>query len=299
MSPKTHGAPSSGSAEDEALLRATQKLEAARARGSSGDLALALIEEARAQWAHGDKDDAVMTVDEAISRTRRAFGPDDRHYAEALELGAEIAEGAGMPNAADARYRAALELLEGEGVTDTLLLSALHHHGTFRRDRGDLEAAMRAFVSVVERVGASGEREGLPFAAMSMTELGRIALDEGKDGEARTLGDRALELWLELKQARRFEVADAMALVGAAALRQSDFEPAAAFLETACEIYGGCTVDVRARNATAATGLARALEGLGKREEARRGYERALDLFREGDAARVEIEQRILELSRG
>lgn len=283
---------------DEALALASQRLKEARKAADDATLAEALLDEARAEWAHGDRDDAVMTVDEAISKARRGFGPKDPRYAEALEVGAEIAAEAGMPNAADARFRSAIDILEGAGIRGDQLLHALYHHGLFRRAQGDVDGAVRALVAVLDPEHGREGRGSARYVAMALTALGSLSLEAGAVAEARALGDRALELWVEVGQARRFEVADGMTVVGVAALRQGDAETAAEFLATACEIYAKCKVDVHPRHAEAATAYARALEALGRPDDARRGFERALDLYREGDPARLTLEQRILELSR-
>lgn len=283
---------------DEALKLATARWKAASASGDEASEADALLDEARAQFAHGDREDAVMTVDEAIFKARRTFGAADARYAAALELGAEIAAEAEMPSTADARFRAAIEVLEAGGVAGAPLLHALYHHGLFRRTRNDVEGAVRAYAAVVERARDADDRAVLPSLAMALAGLGTIALEAGRDAEARALGDRALEAWLAVGQARRFEVADAMVVVGTAALRLGDAAPAAQFLETAREIYRGCKVDVRARHAAAATDHARALEALGRMEDARTAYREALGLYREGQPERMSVEQRLLELAR-
>lgn len=281
---------------DEALALATERLKAARTTGDDAGLAAALVDEARAQLAHGDRDDAVMTVDEAISKARRASGPSDPGYADALELGAEIAAAAGMPNAADARFRAAVEVLERAGVTGAPLVKALFHHGLFRLDQGDMEAAARALSRVVELgTGAKGAER---YAAMALTEMGFAVLAAGQDGEARALGDRALEILLALGKARRFEVADGMTVVGIAALGQGEPRVAADFLEPACEIYRGCKTDVRARHALALRHYGLALAALGKVDVARAALRGAIGLYREGSAERLSIEQDLLDLAR-
>ncbi len=284
---------------DEALALAHGELSAARATDDDARLACALVDEACAQLAHGDRDDAVMTVDEAISKARRTFGAQDARYAEALELGAEVAAASGMPHSADARFRAAIEILETAAIGGPALAHALYHHGAFRRAQGDAAGAGRAFVTVLQQVGKQNDARSLSFAAMALTALGELALEAGRDEEARKLGDRALELWLEVGQARRFEVGDAMTLVGRAALRERDLAVAEDFLATAIRVYQGCKIDVRARHAVAATAHAHALDALGRKPEALAAFERALDLYREGDPARMDIEQRILELAKG
>jgi tetratricopeptide (TPR) repeat protein len=283
---------------DDALARATARLQESKASGDAAAQAAALLDEACAQRAHGDNDDAVITVDDAIWNARRTFGAKDPRYAEALELGAEIAADAGMPNAADARFRAAIEVLEGSGVRGHALAHAMYHHALFRRSCGDIDGAVRALLGALERSRETSDADAAPIEAMALTALGSIALDAGRHTEARELGARALEIWVHLRQARRFEVADAMALVGRAALRQNDARAAADFLEPACEIYRLCKVDVRERHATAARDYARALDALGRKEDARAAYRRALDLYCEGDEHRMEIEQRLLELAR-
>lgn len=282
---------------DQALELATARLKAAR-EGDDASLAIVLLDEARAQWAHGDRDDALMTVDEAISKARRTFGPTDARYAEALEFGAELAAAEGMPNAAAARFRAAIEILQQVDIRGETLMHALLHHGEFRQTQGDTDGAARAFADVLDRARSVKDPAALPLAAKAFTALGALALEAGRNADARALGDRALEVWLQVGQARRFEVADGMCLVGTAALRQGEAETAAEFLETACRIYRSCTVDVRARHATAAAEYARALDALGRTADAHAAYLGALDLFREGSDARIAIEERLLELAK-
>ncbi|MBL9028160.1 MAG: tetratricopeptide repeat protein [Myxococcales bacterium] len=281
---------------DEALSLASLHLKAARATGDDAALAEALLEEARAQLAHGDRDEAVMTVDEAISRARRSYGHQSARYAEALELGAEIAAAAAMPNAAEARFEGSIEILEKVGVAGAALAHALLHHGLFRLSEGDADGAVRAFAGVLERtVDAPGAE---PFVAQAFVEMGFLALAAGRDPNARALGDRALEILLALGKARRFEVADGMTLVGIAALRQGEPEVAIEFLAPACEIYRGCKVDVRVRHGAAQHHLGLALAAAGKIEEARAALRAAIDLYREGSDERLLIEQRLLELAR-
>ena len=62
---------------DEALQRAHAGLAVANTSGDPAAHAVALVDEARAEWAHGDRDAAVTSVDEAIWRARRTFGPSD------------------------------------------------------------------------------------------------------------------------------------------------------------------------------------------------------------------------------
>lgn len=178
---------------DAALALATKRLAEARSGGDDASLALALIDDARAQMAHGDRDEAVMTVDEAISRARKGLGPKDARYAEALELGGEIAAAASMPNAADARFRAAIEVLESAGIAGAPLAHALLHHGLFRRSQGDAVGAVRAFSAVVTRAGEDPEARA--FGATALTEMGFVVLDEGQVASAREVGDRALEVF--------------------------------------------------------------------------------------------------------
>jgi tetratricopeptide (TPR) repeat protein len=285
-----------GGRVDEALALAAEHLKAARAAGDDAALAEALVDEARAQLAHGDRDEAVMTVDEAISKARRSCGPTDPRYAEALEVGAEVAAAADMPNAADARFRSAVEVLEKAGVTGAPLAHALLHHGLFRLDRGDVDAAVRAFSQVLERASRAPGAER--FAAMALTEMAFVALAAGRDAQARALGDRALEILLALGKARRFEVADGMTAVGIAALRQGEPGVAADFLQPACEIYRGCTTDVLVRHAVAQHHYGIALAAIGRKEEARAALRAAIGLYREGSDERLEIEQELLELAR-
>lgn len=281
---------------DDALALASRRLADARAGGDDAMLAEALVTEARAQLAHGDRDDAVMTVDEAISRARQACGPSDARYAEALELGAEVAAAAGMPNTADARFRGALEVLEGAGVGGELLASTLFHHGLFRRSDGDIAGAVRAFTEVIERAGTTTHEQR--YKAMALTELGFVAFDAGRAETARAFGDRALEIFLALRKARRAEVADAMSLVGRAALEQQETTVAIEFLEPACDIYGGCKGDVRARHAAALHPLGLARAAVGRTDDARSALLAAIDLYREGSPERIELEQTLLELAR-
>jgi tetratricopeptide (TPR) repeat protein len=283
---------------DQALELAKNHLAAARERDEPATLAAALVDEARAELAHGDRDLAVMTVDEAISRTRRAHGARDPRHAEALELGAEIAARADMPNSAEARFRSAVEILEGLSVVGAPLLHTLLRHGCFRATRGDVAAAARAFLAVIARGRELSDPESLENVAGAFTELGELALAERRAAEARALGDRALEIWLALGRARRSEVADGMALVGRAALDEGDATAAVGFLEPACEIYRGVVQADRVRRAAAARGLAAALDACGRVAEAQVAYRAALDLYREGADERLEIEQRLLELAR-
>lgn len=294
MDPKIEGLIDQGDLGG-ALALATERLNVARASGSDVALAEALIDEARAQLAHGDRDEAVMTVDEAISRARRSCGATDARYAEALELGAEIAAEADMPNTADARFRSAIEILDGAGVSGAPLATALLHHGLFRRDQGETEAALRAFSSVVERTGEVVEARA--EVATAITEMGYLVLADDRDDMARQLGDRALELFLELGRARRVGVADAMALVGIAALRQGEPAVATDFLETACDVYRGCK-GALPRHPEAAHQLGRSLAAQGKLAEARAALLATLDLYREGSEERMTIEQELLELAR-
>jgi tetratricopeptide (TPR) repeat protein len=212
-----------------------------------------------------------MTVDEAISKARRSCGPTDARYAEALEVGAEIAAAAGMAN-------------------------ALLHHGLFRLEQGDVGGAIVAFSSVIERAGAVSGAER--YVAMALTEMGFLVLAAGEEAEARAFGDRALEILLGLGKARRFEVADGMTVVGVAALRQGEPEVATEFLEAACEIYRGCKTNVRARHAIAQEHAGLALAEIGRHKEARAALRAAIDLHREGSDERIAIEQQLLELAK-
>ncbi|MFO0662975.1 MAG: tetratricopeptide repeat protein [Polyangiaceae bacterium] len=282
----------------EALEVAATKLRSAREVNDGAAIALALIDESRAELALGDRDHTVQSVDEAISRARRSFGPKDTHYVAALELGAEIAADANMPNVAEARFRAALDILEETKVSGVLLLKTLFHHGVFRTTQEDIAGAARAFLSVIQRTPADAAHDALSYCAMAHTALGRLAFQGGKPAQSRALGDRALELWLTMGVARRAEVADSMALVGASALAEGDAEAAISFLETANEIYERCTGDHKSAHATCAFDFARALDAHGRKPEARAAYLRALDMFREGDPVRLEIEQRLMDLAR-
>lgn len=283
---------------NEALEVAATALRTAREGNDAASVALALLDESRAELALRDRDHAVQSVDEAISRARRGFGPKDAHYVEALELGAEIAADANMPNVAEARFRAALEILEETKITGALLLRTLFHHGVFRAAQADVAGAARAFLSVIERTPAVTDNDARSYCAMAHTALGRLALEGGKPAQSRALGDRALELWLAMGVARRVEVADSMALVGRSALAEGDADAAVAFLETASEIYGRCAGNHKSAHATAAYDLARALDAQGKKSEAHAAYLRALDMYREGDTTRLEIEQRLMDLAR-
>jgi tetratricopeptide (TPR) repeat protein len=238
-----------------------------------------------------------MTVDEAISRARKGLGPKDLRYAEALELGGEIAAAADMPNAADARFRAAIEVLEGAGIAGAPLAHALLHHGLFRRSQGDAIGAVRAFSAVVARAGEAPEARAL--GATALTEMGFVVLDEGQVASARAAGDRALEVFLSLGRARRIEVGDAMALVGLAALREGEASTAKDFLETACDVYRGTKAPAGGRRALAHHHLGRALAALGERAAARSALLDAIDLYREGSGERIAIEQEVLDLARG
>ncbi len=281
----------------QALELAGARLVAARAADDPAALAVALLDEARAELAHGDRDDAVVTVDEAISRARRGLGPTAGAYAEALELGAEIAVAADMPATAEARFRSAIEVLQASSE-GPLLAHALLNHGRFRRAQGDAAGAASAFLEVLTRCRDTQDRALLPPLASAFSALGEVMLEAGQPERARELGDRALEIWLELGKARRVEVADAMALVGSAALRLGDAAAACAFLAPACEIYRGCEPGARARHAAAAQSYASALEADGHAIEARAAYVGALDLFREGAPERLAIEQRLIDLAR-
>ena len=101
-----------------------------------------------------------------------------------------------------------------------------------------------------------------------------------------------------MKQARRFEVADAMVVVGTSALIDHDFETAIEFLEPAFDIYRGCRVDVKEKFATAQARLGDALAAIGKKKEAHQAYESALGLYREGDPIRLAIEEKLIDLAR-
>lgn len=281
-----------------ALELAKEHLAAARAKHDDAAVAEALLDEARAMWAKGDRDDAVIAVDEAISVARRAWGPRDARVGEAFELGAEIAAGADMPASADARFRTALDVLTEAGVEGAPRAHVLLHHGMFRAEQGDVGGAARAFRAALDAGREDPTRAGRELCAGALSEMARLALDAGRDDEARELADAALEAWVALEQARRYEVADAAAVVGEAALRAGEAERAEAFLATACAIYAGCTVDVKARRARAEAAHGDALAALGKAGEARDAYGRAMGLHREGSDARVELEERLLELAR-
>ena len=283
---------------DQALEAAGTKLRAARSREEPATLALALLDEARAELALGDRDHAVQSVDEAISRARRGFGPKDTHYAQALELGAEVAAEADMPHVAESRFRAALDILEEAQVRGVPLLHAMFHYGKFRKSQGDVSGAARSFLGIIQRVPTTADHDAARYSAMAHTALGRLAYEAGKPAEARALGDRALETWLAIQEARRTEVADGMALVGAAALAELDADAATAFLETACEIYSMCGGKRRSEHATAAYDYARALDAQHKTAEAHAAYLKALDMYREGDPVRIEIEQRMMDMAR-
>lgn len=282
----------------EALERAKARLAEARAGHDDGGAAEALLDEARAQWLKGDRDDAVMTVDEAISAARGAWGPRDPRVAEAFELGAEVAAGSDMPHSAEARFKAAVEILVEAGVSGYPLGNALYHHGCFRRDEGDLEGAARGFLAAVDAVRDADDPEGRALHPTALTALAQLALAAGRQDEARELADGALERWVALGQARRVEVADALSVVGVAALGAGESARAAHFLETACEIYRGCKGDVRASLAAAEGAWGEALAALGRRDDARASLERAFALYREGSPERVLIEERLLELAR-
>lgn len=283
---------------DAALVAAREKLAGAREQGDDAALALALLDEARAESAHGDRDDAVMTVDEAIGTARRAFGVRDPRVAEAFELGADIAAAADMPYSADARFATALEILEAAGVGGAARAHVLLHYGLFRQRQADPEGAAGAFAAAIELAGEATDPEGRALYPTALTELAFLALEAGRDAEARELADRALERWVELRQARRFEVADALCVVGLAALRQGEPETTATVLEMACEIYRASKVDVRARHGRAASGHAEALARLGRTDEARAAFRQAIGLLREGAPERVLLEERLLELAR-
>jgi len=279
---------------DEALALASARLAEAERTGDDAAVAAALLDEARAQIAHGDRDEAVMTVDAAISKARRGAGPRSPAYAAALELGGEIAAAAAMPATADARFRAAVELLEELGVVGEPLANALVHQGLFRLRQGDVLPAARSFTEVLERATPGSER----WIAAALNELGFLALAGGRVAQARALGDRALEVLLELGRARRVEVADGMTLVGCAALAEGAPQVSDDFLAPAREIYAGCAGDVRARHGLATRRHGHALAALGRVEEARAALRAAIDLHREGTDERLEIEQELLDLAR-
>ncbi|MFO0615657.1 MAG: tetratricopeptide repeat protein [Polyangiaceae bacterium] len=280
---------------DESLDRAKRAVSALQDQGDTPEAAEAFLDAARAQWEHGDVDEAVMAVDEAIGRARRAFGASDVHYARALEIGAEIAAAAGMPHAASARFEGALEALDRAGVTGELLADTLYHQGLFRRAQGDAGGAASSLLRAIEGAKDPASRAVL---ALSLTALGELVLDQGQAKEARELATRALEIWVELREVRRPEVGDAMSVLGRAALADGDPGTAADFLAPACAVYAKCTADVRERHAPAAAAHATALDALGQRKAAHDAYHRALALYREGDDHRMEIEQRLLELAR-
>jgi tetratricopeptide (TPR) repeat protein len=282
----------------EALDLATAKLTEARRDDDAAALADALVDEARAQLASGARDDAVITVDEAITQARRTFGPRDPRYAAALELGGEVAVEADLPSNAEARFIAAVDVLREAGVTGYPLGNALSHHGLVREAQDDLESAARAFAAALDAVRDDPEPAAQALHATVLTALAQSALDTGRDVEARAMADRALEIWVALRQARRFEVADAMAIVGAVALMHGEAQTAVDWLEPACEIYRGSRVDVRARHALAAAHYADALRALGRVDDARAAYTRAIELLREGDPARLELEEALLDLAR-
>lgn len=282
----------------EALDLAKARLADARARHDDAELARALLDEARAQWEKGDRDDAVMTVDEAISAARGAWGPRDPRVAEAFELGAEVAAGADMPHSAEARFNAAVDILAAAGVTGYPLGHALYHHGLFRREQADEDGAARAFLAALDVVEDATDAEGMALSPTVLTAMSQLALDAGRHADARALADRALERWVALRQARRVEVADALSVVGAAALMEGEPERAVRFLETACEVYRGCKGDVREALAAAESARGEALAALGRKGDARAAFERAIALLREGTAERLALADRLLELAR-
>jgi tetratricopeptide (TPR) repeat protein len=281
-----------------ALDIAKARLGQAREQHDDASVALALIDEARAQWAKGDRDDALMSVDEAIGTARRTFGAKDPRVAEAFEVGAEIAAGADMPHSAEARFAAALEILAASGIAGYARAHVLHHYGLFLHQRGDVEGAARAQLAAADDVRDATDPEGRALYPMALAEMGALALDAGQDADARELADRALERWVELRQARRYEVADALSVLGIAALRQGEPEVSANALQMACEIYGGSKIDVRLRLGRAEATRGEALAALGRIDEARLALTRALDAYREGADERMAIEERLLDLAR-
>lgn len=281
-----------------ALDLAKSRLSTAREQHDDATAALALIDEARAQWAKGDRDDALMTVDEAIGTARRTFGAKDPRVAEAFEVGAEIAASADMPHSAEARFAAALEILAACGIAGYARAHVLHHYGLFLHHQGDIDGAARAQLAAVSDLRGATDAESRALLPTALTELGVVAAESGRDGDARELADRALELWVELRQARRYEVADALSVLGIAALRQGEPEVSANALEMACEIYRGSKTDVRARLGRAESTRGEALVALGRIDEARAALTRALDCYREGADERLALEARILDLAR-
>jgi tetratricopeptide (TPR) repeat protein len=283
---------------EQAIGALKRKVSDARASEDHAALANALIDEARAEWVLGRTDDAVMTVDEAITETRRAFGPKDPRLAEALELGGDVAADAAMPASADARFRAALELLEAAGIRGALLGDVLVHHGLFRERRGDFDGARGALLAALEATRDADDPQGRAVFATALTIVARYALEAGRSNEARTLADRALERWVALGRALRHEVGDALSVVARAALAEGDFSAALEFAQTAAQVFEHCAIDVRERRGLVEQVLGEAFAGLGRRGEARDAFDRALTFYREGAPERLRIEERILELAR-
>lgn len=281
------------------LAEAVRKVGEAHRGQERAELALALLEEARLEWQLGRTDDAVMTVDRAISVARQAFGPKDERVASALELGADVAAAAGLQLNADARYRAALELLDELGVRGPLLADVLVHHARYREAQGDASGAQDAVSAAIELTRDSDDAPSRMLFATALTILGRLALAADRARDARLVADRALECWVELKTATRSEVGDALAIVAAAALAEHDFESAAEFARTANEVYERSAIDVRAERGRVQIVLAEAQTALGNAREAHSTFERALAFFREGAPERMQIEERMLELARG
>ncbi|MBK6696004.1 MAG: hypothetical protein IPG50_27915 [Myxococcales bacterium] len=138
---------------------------------------------------------------------------------------------------------------------------------------------MRAFTEVIERAGTTTHEQR--YKAMAMTELGVVAFDAGERRRRVRSAIARSRSSSRFSQARRAEVADAMSLVGRAALEQQETTVAIEFLEPACDIYGGCKGDVRARHAAALHPLALARAAVGRTDEARSALERPSITVRE------------------
>lgn len=139
----------------------------------------------------------------------------DREASELAEIEASVADARrGMRDLAEA-VRARMSVLEREGSTDRVKVSALVVHGTAERVLGDAALAQRAFLEAKDRADAFPE-----LKTQALNSLGTLYVVTGALAAARSV----LEPAAELCHARGDTVGEAIAMgqLGAVALGLGD-----------------------------------------------------------------------------
>ncbi len=172
--------------------------------------------------------------------------------------------------------------------------TAIVNLGLLNRNLGRLDRAesyLREALAIRERT--FGEIH--PLVAESLSQLAWTLSDLGRDDEARPLQERALAIFDATLGAEHLEIAESLEHLAALALRRGEHELAHGYAVRAHDIVKSKLSAGDPQVGRAAVELGEALWHLGRRDEARRRFDEARQIFA-ADAAEEATEELLEEL---